>query len=352
MNGLSLFANVGIAETYLEDLGFNVKVANELLPSRAEFYRHLHPDCNMICGDITNKEVFAKVMKEAKKEKVKFILATPPCQGMSQAGRMDENDVRNTLIVKVMEAIEILNPEFVLIENVAQMLKTSIVHNGKIIKITDFINSVCEKDYHIKFDVLNAADYGTPQSRKRAIIRIYKKKYEWVTPTKQPHISVEQAIGHLPSLEAGEDSGIAYHKAKIHNSRHILWMKHTPTGKTSFDNPVHYPRKDNGERIKGFKTTYKRMDWHRPAPTITMANGSISSQNNVHPGRLLDDGTYSDARVLTLLELFYLMGLPPEWKPKDNSTEQLVREVIGEAVPPQLLKALFSEISHYIKPKK
>ena len=62
----------------------------------------------------------------------------------------------------------------------------------------------------------------------------------------------------------------------------------------------------NGRKIKGYNTTYKRIEWDKPAPTITMCNGGISSQNNVHPGRLQKDGTYSDARVLTLRELFIL----------------------------------------------
>lgn len=347
MNGLSLFANVGIAETYLKNLGFNVKVANELLPLRASFYNHSHPDCEMICGDITKNEIFNQIIEKAKKEKVQFIIATPPCQGMSQAGKMDENDTRNTLIVKVMEAITELNPEFVLIENVPQMLKTSIYHEGKTIKIVDFISKICGKDYNIKFEVFDTANYGTPQYRKRAIIRIYKKKYNWEDPQTQEIITVEKAIGHLPSIESGEDSGILYHKAKIHNKRHILWLKHTPTGKTAFDNIVYYPVKETGERIKGFKTTYKRMNWNRPAPTITMANGSISSQNNVHPGRQCADGTYSDARVLTLLELFKLTGLPIDWEPQPNASEFLVREVIGEAVPPKLLEAFFEKIKCY-----
>lgn len=48
MNGLSLFANVGIAETYLKEVGLNIVVANELLPERGKFYQHLYPECDMI----------------------------------------------------------------------------------------------------------------------------------------------------------------------------------------------------------------------------------------------------------------------------------------------------------------
>ncbi len=71
-----------------------------------------------------------------------------------------------------------------------------------------------------------------------------------------------------------------------------------------------------------------------------MGNGSISSQNNVHPGRLKSDGTYSDARVLTLLEIIKLTGLPDNWTPPKWADETLVRHVIGEAIPPNLVKSI------------
>lgn len=54
MKGLSLFANVGIAETYLEELGLDIVVANELLENRCKFYKYCHPNTEVICGDITN----------------------------------------------------------------------------------------------------------------------------------------------------------------------------------------------------------------------------------------------------------------------------------------------------------
>ena len=62
MKGLSLFANAGIAETFLADVGVDIVVANELLEERADFYRHLYPSCDMIQGDITNSIIFNKVI--------------------------------------------------------------------------------------------------------------------------------------------------------------------------------------------------------------------------------------------------------------------------------------------------
>lgn len=338
--GLSLFANVGIAETYLKNIGFPIVLANELLPERVKFYEHLHGH-DAISGSITEDIVYKNIISQAKNVGVNFILATPPCQGMSIAGKMKDDDPRNSLIIKAMQAFQDLLPEFMLIENVPQMFKTSILLNGQFVNIKDYLQSIADQyDYHIAFDIFDAADYGTPQNRKRSFTRIYKKSYEWSNPVKQVWITVEDSIGNLPSLEAGEKSSINYHYGSKHNDNHILWMKHTPTGKTALDNPVHFPQKDN-RKIKGFSTTYKRISWNKPAPTITMANGSISSQNNVHPGRLLSDGTYSDARVLTLLEIFRLTGLPDNWNPPSWATDSMIRHVIGEAIPPKLVESIF-----------
>lgn len=338
--GLSLFANVGLAETYLKDIGFPVVLANELLPERVKFYEHLHGH-TAIVGNITDNAIYSQVILEAKKMGVNFILATPPCQGMSTAGHMKLDDPRNTLIVKAMQAFEDLMPEFMLVENVPQMFKTSIIVNNQVINIKDYLQSIADKhNYNIKFDIFDAADYGTPQNRKRSFTRIYKKSYEWLYPIKQQWITVEQSIGDLPSLESGEQSDIKYHYGSKHNNNHVLWMKHTATGKSALDNEIYYPQKD-GRKIKAFPTSYKRISWDKPAPTITMANGCISSQNNVHPGRLLSDNTYSDARVLSLLEIFRLSGLPDNWNPPEWAKENLIRHVIGEAIPPKLVASIF-----------
>ena len=95
VKALSLFANVGIAETYLSELGIDVIVANELVEERCKFYKHLYPSVNMIQGDITDEEIFAKVIAEAQAAGVEMLIATPPCQGMSCAGRKDPKDPSN-----------------------------------------------------------------------------------------------------------------------------------------------------------------------------------------------------------------------------------------------------------------
>ena len=350
MKALSLFANVGVGECYLEENGIEVVVANEFLEDRAEFYRKLYPNTNMICGDITDPGVYSRVKQAA--EGVDLIIATPPCQGMSiaHAKRANKNDPRNSLIKKVVDFINDLNPKYVLVENVAGMAKTFINHNGNPVLIMDYIKNNIPEHYTINYKVLNASDYGTPQNRKR-LITLITREGRWVHPDPLPtKITVRQAIGHLPSIESGDTTDISWHHGRKHNKNHILWMRHTSSGKSAFDNRVHFPKtidKETGalRRIKGFKTTYKRIDWDKPAPTVTMTNGSINSQNNVHPGKPLGNGLYSDARVLSVREILILCGLPDNWlDDHQGQKETFVRKVLGECFPPKFSLAIIKNI--------
>lgn len=348
MNGLSLFANVGIGETYLHRNNINIKVANELLKKRCDIYTYNNKKTDVIVGDISDNDVFEKVMKSAIKHKCEFIIATPPCQGMSVAGQRKHNDDRNDLITYVVKAIDRLQPKYIVIENVPQIEKTKINIDHQKVFIMDYLKNSLN-NYKINYKVLNSADYGTAQSRKRMFILLSRQDVvEWTfNIVKKDMLTLKDKIGHLPSLNAGESSDIKYHYAIEHNPEHIRWMSHTPSGKTAIDNKIHYPEKD-GRRIKSYRSTYRRLRWDKPASTITMKSHFISSQNNVHPGRKLDDGTYSDARALTPLELILLTGLPSKWSVPEWVSDLLLREVIGEAVPPLLMYELTKVIKNVI----
>lgn len=357
MNAVSLFSGGGIAETYFEQVGIYVKVANELLPERAEFYRQIHPHTEMICGDISDKAVFSNVIMKAREQKINFLLATPPCQGMSTLGkRQYESDKRNSLIQYVIKVINELKPDYILIENVPKFLELLYDEDGTVFykdtakspapyHIVELLNHLYASEYIIESRVLNAMNYGVPQSRPRAIIKMYHKGLKWGWPKEESHIiTLREAIGELPSLEAGEKSDLKWHNALKHNERQVLALKHTPEGKSAMKNEIFYPKKEDGSRVKGFHNTYNRMRWDEPAPARTTNNHLMSGHNNVHPGRLLQDGTWSDARVLTLRELMIVSSLPLDWNLPENYQEAKVRIMIGEAIPPLLSKKIVEQI--------
>lgn len=369
MNGLSLFANVGIAETYLKEVGVNIVVANELLEERARFYQNVYPDCNMICGNIQDKSVFDSVYEEAKANDVRFIMATPPCQGMSPAGKKDPKDSRNNLITSAVEMVERLLPDFVLIENVMQVLKTKIYYDGEYILIPEYLKKRLGNLYCFNENpIIDSKFYGVPQQRKRAIFLLSKKDsgVKWEFPAKdQKLVTLRDAIGDLPSLdplvkeeeyryifpeyEIKRQAGMAvskWHIPREHVWRNIEVMMHTPEGQSARKNPVYYPKKKDGSMVGGALRTYMRMEWDRPAPTITAYNHTISSFQNVHPGRPTNqEGIYSDARVLTIFELMRVMTLPDDWNIPEWATPQLIRQVIGEGIPPLLIKKLVAQLN-------
>ena len=340
IKGASMFASAGIGETYFKNAGINIVVANELLAKRGRFYSEMNPDSNMIVGDIRDKEIKNKFL-ELITDDVKFLIATPPCQGISNLGKnrtLDDkmNDARNYLIFDVIDIIDKKDFNYIMIENVPGFFKVLLPYKNELKTIKEILEDKYLTKYHIEMKVLNAKDYGVPQSRPRAITIMYKKGLKWKWPKKQKEITLKEAIGHLPSLESGQESNLKYHNSRKHLDTHILWMKHTPTGCSAHDNIEFYPVKKDGSRIKGFNATYKRMKWDAPAPAVTMRSDAISSQENVHPGRKLNDGTYSDARVLTLRELFIVESLPEEWDIPSWCSDTFIRQIIGEAVPPML----------------
>ena len=139
LNGLSLFSSVGMAETYFSAYDIDVKVANELIETRARFHKHLYPNCKMIVGDITKESIKKEIIDSAIKLKCDFVIATPPCQGMSSAGLQKKDDARNRLIIDAVDIIKKINPKFVILENVPEQLQTSILVDEEWVLIPDYL---------------------------------------------------------------------------------------------------------------------------------------------------------------------------------------------------------------------
>lgn len=379
-NALSMFSSAGVAETYFEKHGIHVKVASELLPERASFYRHLYPETTMIQGDITDEIVFAKVIDAAQRERCKFLIATPPCQGMSTAGLQRKNDPRNRLIIQVVEAIKILKPHFAMIENVPEILQTKIEVNGEWVLIDQYLrNELGDLYFFNERKVVNAMHYGVAQSRERCVYLLSAKTTGvlWEFPEPSTKVTtMRDAIGDLPSLdpdvtdisdeermalfpdyEKKRQAGLAiskWHYPPHHKYRHVIAMMHTPEGCSAWANEKYYPTLADGTKSKGYKNTYKRQWWDKPAYTVTKYTSRIGSQENGHPGYAIVDSLneevrlWSDARVLSILELMRVTSLPDDWNIPEGASSNVIREILGEGVPPRLLEAALIELENAV----
>ena len=380
---LSLFSSAGVAETYFAKHGVDVVVASELLPERAAFHKYLYPEAMMIQGDITDKSIFENIIAEAKANGCNFILATPPCQGMSTAGLQLKDDPRNRLIIEVVNAIKEIKPLFVMIENVPEILNTRILIDGSWILIDEYLrNELGEAYYFNERKVVNAMYYGVAQSRERCVYLLAAKLtgIHWEFPEPSSTVTtMRDAIGDLPSLdpdvtdisdeerkrlfphfEEKRAAGLAvskWHYPPKHKYRHVIAMMHTPEGCSAWANQKYYPTLADGTKSKGYKNTYKRQWWDKPAYTVTKYTSRIGSQENGHPGYPIVDSTdeetrlWSDARVLSILELMRVSSLPDDWNIPATASSNVIREILGEGVPPRLLESALIELEKNINGK-
>lgn len=372
LKGLSLFSNVGIAEAFFKSIGIDVCVANEIDVVRARFYQEVYPETHMICGDITDDETRTQIIEECKEKGVDFIIATPPCQGMSDAGLRKEFDARNQLVYYAVDAIKRIKPRFALLENVPQQLKTKISLNGEIMFIPDYIKKELGSSYNFNDETLiMAKDHGVPQLRERNIFLLVRKdqKINWKFPEKEKEITLREAIGDLPEVDPFLREGLEktfsvfpqfnekkkealnvskWHYPPTHSWKQVEWMMHTPSGKSAIYNEKFYPQKNDGTPVKAHHNHYRRLKWDMPCRTITQNNGCMSSLACVHPGRKYISKTgeelYSDPRVLTIYELLIVMSLPLDWPIPVWASEQLIRNVIGEGIPSLLVKKIMLEL--------
>jgi DNA (cytosine-5)-methyltransferase 1 len=331
----------------------------------------------MICGDITDDSIRDCIVAKAIEKGVNFIIATPPCQGMSVAGNRDPEDPRNQLISYAIDVIKRVSPDFVMLENVPRQLVTKIRIDGEIIKIPDYIKKELDEEYFFnKKTLAKAKDFGVPQLRERNINLLIKKKwgFRWEFPEAIPEVTLKEAIGNLPSLDPLLHEGMKltlekfpdyekkriegekiskWHHPPVHPWRQVEWMMHTPTGTSAIFNEEYYPKKKDGTEIRAHHNHYRRMSWDKPARTVTMFNGYMSTLATVHPGRPYEkDGEvlYSDARALTVYELFIVMSIPLDWPVPDWVDDSFLRFVIGEGIPSKVARDILQNlINHFEK---
>jgi DNA (cytosine-5)-methyltransferase 1 len=317
-------------------------------------------------------------------------------------GTRPKEDERNRLVLPALDVLEQVQPDWFILENVRRMENTVIRNEyDKPEKILDCLGRRMHPlGYTIRANILDFRDYGVPHHRQRLITigcripkvveafsptqHIFSKYLSVLHPTpthgdkgSREWLSMRECIGHLPSLDAIsklKSPKDPFHSIPRWNPRQYFWMSHTSEGQTAFDNMVcpscKFKNTDskivecskcgdemarpsitkNGSKrlIKGFRTSYRRMKFDEPASTLTMNSGVISSDMKGHP---------NENRVLSLREILLLSTLDhKDWSGRYKFFEEsithatvekhkkLVREVIGESIPPLALSGIVENL--------
>lgn len=189
---ISLFSGAGGMDVGIQEAGFNVLAANELNTDACNTLRINHSSTHIIEGNIEDK------LKEISfYQGVDLVFGGPPCQGFSVAGKMDVSDPRSKLIFTFLDVVKLVQPKAFIMENVkslATLEKFEDIRN----KYLDVARSL---GYTVSVIVLNAKDYGVPQSRERVFFIGLKEKIkitaEHFVKYQKPTVNVRDAIKHL-----------------------------------------------------------------------------------------------------------------------------------------------------------
>lgn len=324
-------------------------------------------------------------------------------------------DPRNLLVIPTVEIFLAIDAKTLVMENVPEMDNTLIpdpTDESEPIKIVDYIKRELGDRFASDIRVIEFADYGVPQARQR-LISIFTRDQRLVEHLKaegtlfphKTHSNVDgklpkwktlrDAISHTPPLDAGTKRTATHHSLEFHrvpllDQDKYFWVSNTPPERGAFDNQcvnplclfnanrTHSAEKDSeginrsssatpincvkcgqllprpwvreGQEfrlMKGFTSAYKRMNWDSPSPTLTRNLSYACSDNKLHP---------TQNRVLSLYEAMVIHGITQydySWKRKDGKkvSDKLIRELIGESIPPSGLEQIFTYLKDIIDGK-
>lgn len=341
---IDLFSGVGGLSYGFIQAGCSVVLANEIDPDIAFAYCQNHPETKMINEDITKLDI-DKVFK-AYKGSIDVIVGGPPCQGFSQKGsRKTIDDERNFLFRYYYNVVKYLRPRYFVMENVPNILTAE---NG--VFKSEIYNLFQELGYSLDSGVLNAADFGVPQSRRRAFIlgKLGGEILELPIGNVKK-VTINEAISDLAFLESGEgdfqqeyryapkseyqkelrgDLEVLFnHVSTKHSLDAINKLKMIPVGMGKEVLPQNLLTKSI------YSGTWSRMIGEDQSVTITTRFDTPSSGRFTHP---------TLNRCITVREAARLQSFPDNFVFYGKKSSQMKQ--VGNAVPPLLGKALAETI--------
>jgi DNA (cytosine-5)-methyltransferase 1 len=326
---LDLFAGAGGLTLGFEmaDVGFLPVFAVEVEPAAVRTYKQ-NFGCHVWDGPIEGLDVFPDA---------DIIIGGPPCQGFSPLGR-DRDDlsraVLNELWQHYLRAVRQVRPEAFIIENVPEFQKSA-----QFAKLLDTMKSDKElRKYQFSYGVLNAADYGVPQRRRRGILIAVRgtRPVEWPPPPthgpqsagQTPYATVRDAIADLPARPTEED----LHLGRKPRPESLERYRAIPEGGNRFDLQRNRPDLTPrcwAEKPTGTTDVMGRLWWDRPALTIRTEFFKPEKGRYLHP---------TADRPITHREAARLQSFPDSFEFEGSKIE--IARQIGNAVPPLLALAV------------
>jgi DNA (cytosine-5)-methyltransferase 1 len=361
---VDLFSGVGGLSLGFEQAGFDVVAAVEIDPIHAAAHKYNFPECTVIPKSIS--DVSGDEIKEAASGRpIDVIVGGAPCQGFSLIGQRALDDPRNSLVKDYIRLVSELRPRFFVFENVKGL---TVGKHKKFLQ--EIVDDLTESGYSITlpWKVLNAKDYGVPQSRERLFL-MGSLDPETVPTYPAPNnslVTCKEAIGDLPDIDSFSElleSDKVRFDLYCEGSIYSREMRCTNSSAWHYS----YKRKWNREYLTAsLRTSHSLISRNRFASTepgqvepisrffklsedgvsntlragTDSARGAFTSPRPIH---------YRHARCVTVREMARLHGFP-DWF-RFHATKWHGARQIGNAVPPPLVRSIAAEILNVMEIK-
>lgn len=343
LTAIDLFSGAGGLSLGLKLVGFNVVAAVEVEKKIAKTYAVNHPEVNLLTEDI-RKVTATEIFKKARVNSIDLVAGCPPCQGFSKlTEKYHREDKRNSLVMEMGRLIKEIMPRAVMMENVSGLAKP----DNKVFK--EFLDLITSLGYEVNYSILQLADFGIPQSRRRLVLlagrgfkidlpkRTHSQKGDGKKGIK-PWLTLKDALAGFNSrdtktfettLSKGGPTKFDWKVVsdiKEISKRRLAALK---AGQTCRNLPVEL-RLECQSEPNGFKNVYGKLSWNKTPPTITGGFVTPSKGRFGHPDKL---------RTISVREAALIQTFPQNYKFETNSIG-VASEMIGNALPPQFAKIM------------
>ncbi|WBB47435.1 DNA cytosine methyltransferase [Verrucosispora sp. WMMA2044] len=335
---VDLFAGCGGGSMGFKKAGFKTLAAIEIDVDAAAAFA-LNVGVKPIVKDIRDVSVTELQAVGVQPGELTLLFGCPPCQSFTVLRRgsaaSDHDLRRNSLIFEYLRLVEALQPRHIAFENVPGLVGGRWSEYFEI-----FRERLDAMGYRIAWDVIDAADYGVPQRRRRVLVigsRVTEPQLPEPTHgskgDKKPYATVRQAIYGLPPLAPAEaDPHDPFHKARRHSKLALRRLARIPEGGGRADLPEDLVLNCH-KNHNGHYDIYGRMWWDRVAPTLTSGCTNVTRGRFAHP---------EQDRAITLREAMLLQTFPR--KAHLHGTHDAMALQVGNAVPSLLAERIATKI--------
>lgn len=330
---IDLFSGCGGLTLGLKQAGFRVIGAVEIDPLAVETYKANHKRVHVWEKDICKLSV-AEVRRELnlRPGELELLAGCPPCQGFSTLttlnGKYENRDARNDLIFQFMRFVRGLLPKTIMLENVPRLANDR--------RLRKMLRTLKKLGYRFTMDVLDAADFGVPQRRRRFILLASRGGEIPFAPRARYQRVVRDAFRKL-GKRAKQDPLHNYKERRTDKIKRLIRM--IPRDGGSRLALGKRRQLDCHKEFDGFKDIYGRMSWDEVAPTITTGCFNPSKGRFLHPTK---------HRAITLREAALLQTFPKSYFFSLERGRILAAEMIGNALPPEFIRRHALVVGRYL----